>query len=109
MPWSVLRWQGHARRGRGNVPESRLLVQGPAGWIRQQGDPRLLGRARANLFHQTVENTAPQPLSLVVGQDGHVGDVEVPAAVADDAAHAHGLAGTSVPHVNRVPRTGYSP
>lgn len=49
---------------------------------------------------------AAQPLALVRWQRGHVRDVEVPAAVADDAAHGHGLRRRRVHDVAAVPAAG---
>jgi hypothetical protein len=47
--------------------------------------------ASSYVLEQTVEDRAADALSLVIGQRCHVGDDEVPPAIADDAAHTNGF------------------
>lgn len=59
-------------------------VERPAWRIREQRDVRTGRRCRGDAVKQMREHGVTDPASLVLGQDSHVDDVEVPTAVADD-------------------------
>ena len=60
-------------------------------------------RVPADALEQLVQDGVAEASALVLGQDGHVDDVEVPAAVADDPAHADDGARLVVHDVARRP------
>ena len=57
----------------------------------------------ANAVHNRRHDEITKSFPLVFGQHGDVNDVEVPAAVADDSAHADGRTALLVDDVEGAP------
>jgi len=67
------------------------LVQPPPWLVREQRDVGARWGDLADTREQPAEDRVADATALMVRHDGHVDDVEVPAAVADHPAHANGL------------------
>jgi hypothetical protein len=78
-------------------------VQGDARRVGQQADERTLRGVGANLIEQGGEDDVAQPATLMLGEDRHVEQVEVPAPVPEDTPHSDALHGLIVDHVNGEP------
>src|SRR5262249_20792784 len=77
----------HPDRLGGALGKSASRVEMTAGRVGEQAHVRTVRRSVADLAEEIRQNRAPQAAPLVLRQDGHVDDVEVPAAIADDPAH----------------------
>src|SRR5262249_18566324 len=78
-------------------------VETTARWIGEQAHVRISRRPPTDLLEQVRQHGAPQATSLVLRQNGHVDDVEIPASVADETAHRNGTSFRFVDDVTGCP------
>ena len=78
----------HPDRVRSGLGETVTLVQAAPRRVGEQVHVRTRWRCSAYPVQQCNEDRVAQPAPLVLRQHGHVHDVEVPAAIAEQTAHS---------------------
>jgi hypothetical protein len=79
----------------------------PSPWlVCEEGDVRVWWRIQTDAFDERSQDDITDTSTLMLGQDGHVCNVKVPAAVANYAAHSNRRS-ASCDDVNCPPTSSY--